>query len=178
MVNVFERKILHLIKNIMAKILRISCRCNCRHVSGLYTKKQRQHCHCDQDNPPLYNVAQITVRNADIDDLCHLQRDKYFHQYFKNNKNRSKKRLLPVFSDGFKKCLIHLFCFPPRSFLKYYETSATKSVCRLLHSPVGFLPAISPLSSESAPESSAVSLLPSQSGQFVSVWHPSLRFLS
>ena len=38
MVNVFERKILHLIENIMAKIFRItSSRYGC-HITGLHTK--------------------------------------------------------------------------------------------------------------------------------------------
>ena len=119
----------------MTKIFRISCRCNCCHISGLHAKKQREHRHCDQDDSPLYDVSQITVGDTNVDDLCHLQRNEHFHQYFEDDKDRSQHGLLLVFSDGFKKCLIHLFDFPPYSFLTDYTASVPILFCRSEHPP-------------------------------------------
>ena len=91
MVNVFERKILHLIENIMAKIFRItSSRYGC-HITGLHTKKQCQHRHCNKNYSALYNITKITIGYSNIYDLCHFQRNENLHHDLQNYEKRRQQ---------------------------------------------------------------------------------------
>ena len=84
MVNIFEGKVLHLIKNIMTEVLCISCTCHRRHISRLHTEIKCKHCHNYKDHSPLHNISQISVCNSHVNDLCHFQRNEHFHQYLQD----------------------------------------------------------------------------------------------
>ena len=45
MVNVFEREILYLIKDVVAQVSGVSGTCDCCHVTSLNTKEQGKHSH-------------------------------------------------------------------------------------------------------------------------------------
>ena len=100
MVDVSKRKLLDFIENIMSQILCKTCR---RYRSGPSRKSAEQegkHCHNYQDQPCFHNITQIALGNSYVDDLCHLQRDQDFQEYFQDYKDRCLDGLFPVFPDG------------------------------------------------------------------------------
>ena len=99
MVDIFKRKFLDFIKNVMAEILGVSGSGNRGHISRHHTEPEGKHCHTYQDHTPLYNIADISPGNADVNDLRHLHGDQDFHQHFKDYKDRSQYRLFFVFPD-------------------------------------------------------------------------------
>ena len=100
MVDIFEGKILYLVENIMSQVFGIACCCVGCHITGLYAEKQCKHCHHNQNDSSLYDVAQITLGDTDINDLGHLQGDQNFHQNLQDYQKRCQNGLLFVFPDG------------------------------------------------------------------------------
>jgi len=98
MVNVFEREILYLIKDVVAQVLGVSGTCDCCHVTSLNTKEQGKHSHDYKNQTALQNVGHISICDSYIDDFGHLEWNQNFHQNFENDKKRSKNGLLLIFS--------------------------------------------------------------------------------
>ena len=88
MVDIFKRKALHLIKNVVAQILRVAGPRLGAELSGQRAEHQSQHGYQSHENAHPDHIAEILSLDSLIDDLRHLKGNQDLHEHLKNYEQR------------------------------------------------------------------------------------------